>query len=66
MHLVCHCQPEGILSKLKNNRLRELETAEEGERGRQRGMNGWMGGESEGRWRQRREGEVLMNGLMAH
>lgn len=29
-------------------------------------MNGWMGGESEGRWRQRREGEVLMNGLMAH
>lgn len=48
-----------------------LDAAKDGDRkiGRRQEMNGWIDGESEGRWRQReerREGEVLMNGLMAH
>lgn len=56
---------------LHRSKTRPLDAAKDGDRkiGRQREMNGWIDGESEGRWRQReerREGEVLMNGLMAH
>lgn len=37
--------------------LCKLKTAGEGERGREVVGDGWMGGESEGRWRQREERE---------